>query len=235
MGVNIGLGDAQHPDKGYQLFITALVMVILAGLVVLGRLAARWANKGYGYDDYAIIVSLVFSIVLTATINLAIVNGYGRHKSSLKKSELSAALMYFYIAQVVYKIVVGFNKISILMLYLRIFTSKPFRLACYITLGIVTAFTVGSTIATIAQCIPIAASWDKSVKDATCTDKAAFWYAFVIINIITDAIILFLPVRQVLQLHLDRREKIGLLALFSLGALSVITPIQLTPKDSHVR
>ncbi|KAL8748563.1 MAG: hypothetical protein Q9184_007215, partial [Pyrenodesmia sp. 2 TL-2023] len=158
-------------------------MVTVAGLVVLGRLAARWANKAYGYDDYAIIVSL-----------------------------------YFYIAQVVYKIVVGFTKISILMLYLRIFTSKPFRLACYINLGFVAAFTFGSTIATILQCIPIQASWDKSVVDATCTNSAAFWYAFVVINIITDAIILFLPVREVLRLHLDRREKFGLLALFSLGA-----------------
>lgn len=113
------------------------------------------------------------------------------------------------------------------MLYLRIFTSKPFRLACYINLGIVAAFTIGSTIATILQCIPTKASWDKSVVDATCTNSAAFWYAFAVINILTDAAILVLPVRQVLRLHLDRREKFGLLALFSLGALSVI-PFYLT-------
>lgn len=62
MGVNIGLGDAQNPDRGYQLYLTALVMVLVAGMVVLGRLAARWAKKGYGYDDYAIIVSLVRSL-----------------------------------------------------------------------------------------------------------------------------------------------------------------------------
>ncbi|KAL8655468.1 MAG: hypothetical protein Q9210_000866 [Variospora velana] len=192
MGVNIGLGDAELPDKGYQLYITALVMVIVAGLVVLGRFAARWAKKGYGWDDYAILVSLVFSIILTVMINLAVVHGYGRHKLSLEKSELSNALMYFYFAQVVYKIVVGFNKISILMLYLRIFISKPFRLACYINLGIVAAFTIGSTVATILQCIPTKASWDKSIE-ATCIDSATFWVAFAVINILTDAIILFLP------------------------------------------
>lgn len=107
------------------------------------------------------------------------------------------------------------------MLYLRIFISKIFRLACYINLGIVVAFTIGSTMATVLQCVPIAASWDKNI-DATCTDKAVFWYAFAVINILTDAIILFLPVREILRLHLDRRERIGLLALFSLGTLSVI-------------
>ena len=116
------------------------------------------------------------------------------------------------------------------MLYLRIFTSKTFRLACYINLGIVAAFTIGSTIATILQCIPIGASWDKSI-DATCINSTAFWHAFAVINILTDAIILFLPVREVLLLHLDRREKFGLLALFSLGALSVMTsyPHQIEP------
>ncbi|KAL8962833.1 MAG: hypothetical protein Q9193_000822 [Seirophora villosa] len=189
MGVNIGLGDAENPDKGYQLYITALVMVIVAGLVVLGRFAARWPKKSYGYDDYAILVSL-----------------------------------YFYVAQVVYKVVVGFNKISILMLYLRIFISKAFRLACYVNLGIVVAFTIGSTMATVLQCVPIAASWDKNI-DATCTNKAVFWYAFAVINILTDAIILFLPVREILRLHLDRRERIGLLALFSLGTFVTVSSV----------
>ena len=131
---------------------------------------------------------------------------------------------YFYIAQVVYKIVIGFNKISILMLYLRIFTSKAFRIACYISLAIVAAFTIGSTMSTILQCIPINASWDKSIDNPTCTNSAVFWVAFAVINIVTDALILFLPVREVLHLHLHRREKFGLLALFSLGMLSVASP-----------
>lgn len=110
------------------------------------------------------------------------------------------------------------------MLYLRIFTSKSFRLACHINLGIVAGLTIGATMATILQCIPIRASWDRSI-DATCTNSAAFWYAFAVTNIITDAIILFLPVREVLHLHLDRREKYGLLALFSLGAFSLQPPL----------
>ncbi|KAL9010264.1 MAG: hypothetical protein Q9173_004783 [Seirophora scorigena] len=198
MGVIIGLGDAENPNKGYQLFITALVMLIVAALVVLGRFAARWAKKGYGYDDYAILVSLLFSIILTVT--------------------------YFYIAQVLYKVIVGFNKISILMLYLRIFISKSFRLACHINLGIVVAFTIGSTVATVLQCIPIAASWDKNI-DATCTHKAAFWYAFAVINILTDAIILILPVHEILRLQLNWREKIGLLALFSLGTFVTVSSV----------
>lgn len=130
------------------------------------------------------------------------------------------ALQYFYIAQVVYKIVIGFNKISILMLYLRIFTSKAFRISCYTSLAIVASFTFGSTIATILQCIPTKGSWDKRV-DATCTNSTVFWYSFAVINILTDVMILCLPVREVLNLHLHRREKYGLLALFSLGALSV--------------
>ena len=123
----------------------------------------------------------------------------------------------------VYKIVIGFNKISILSLYLRIFTRKSFRSLCYVNLAIVVCFTLGATVATILQCIPIAASWDKSIH-ARCTDSIAFWLAWCVINIVTDVAILALPVREVLHLQLPRREKLGLLAVFSLGALLVLYP-----------
>lgn len=72
--------------------------------------------------------------------------------------------------------------------------------------------------ATIFQCVPIAAFWDKSV-DARCINSDAFWYSYGITNIITDAIIFALPVREVAMLHLPRREKIGLMLVFLMGAL----------------
>lgn len=105
-----------------------------------------------------------------------------------------------------------------LCLYLRIFITRYFKWLCYISLGLVIIWAVGSTFATIFQCVPVAAFWDKSVK-AHCTDSDAFWYAYGITNIITDAIIFTLPVREVTKLHLPRREKIGLIFVFALGAL----------------
>ena len=105
-----------------------------------------------------------------------------------------------------------------LCLYLRIFIAKYFQFLCYGCLGVVAIWAVGSTFATIFQCWPVAAFWDKSVN-ARCTDSDAFWYAYGITNIITDAVIFALPVREITKLHLPRREKIGLLFVFALGAL----------------
>ena len=59
MGLNIGLGDADTPNRGHELYIASLVMVLVAGLFVLGRLAARWTKRQFGMDDYSIVVSLV--------------------------------------------------------------------------------------------------------------------------------------------------------------------------------
>lgn len=59
MAPNIGLGDATNPDHGFRLYITALVMVLVAGICVMGRLLARFHIKAFGMDDFAICVSLV--------------------------------------------------------------------------------------------------------------------------------------------------------------------------------
>lgn len=126
---------------------------------------------------------------------------------------------WFYFAQIFYKIVLGLNKVSMVFLYLRIFIAKYFRRLCYASLAVVASWTVASTVATICQCLPIAASWDKSITDARCTHSDAFWYSYGITNLITDAIIFALPMREVSRLHLPRREKIGIMLVFLMGAL----------------
>ena len=126
---------------------------------------------------------------------------------------------WFYFAQVFYKVVLGLNKGSMVFLYLRIFIAKYFRRLCYVSLAVVISWTIASTFATMFQCVPIAASWDKSIKDARCTHSDAFWYSYGITNLITDAIIFALPMREVSRLHLPRREKIGIMLVFLMGAL----------------
>ena len=52
-------GDANTADRGHGLYVTALVLV--AGLFVLGRMAARWSKRQFGMDDYTIVAALVGS------------------------------------------------------------------------------------------------------------------------------------------------------------------------------
>lgn len=58
-------GDQGEANRGHGLYITALVMVLVAGLFVLGRVAARWSKRQFGMDDYTIIAALVGSSLRT--------------------------------------------------------------------------------------------------------------------------------------------------------------------------
>ncbi len=56
---NVGKGTPELPDRGWPLFIVSIVMVIISGLFVLGRVAYRLSRKAMGVDDYVIILALV--------------------------------------------------------------------------------------------------------------------------------------------------------------------------------
>jgi hypothetical protein len=88
------------------------------------------------------------------------------------------------------------TKVSILLLYLRAFTLRPFQIICWALMVLVVAYGLAATIATILQCAPIAWAWDKSIFGA-CFDITAFWYANASYTIITDVILLVLPMRVI--------------------------------------
>lgn len=215
----VGYPTDEIDNGGYILFTTGTVFVIVAGLFVALRFWARHQNGNIGSDDLCILASLSFSIVLTTCMNLAVENGYGVSKKKLTKPQVTEALKWFFLAQIFYKIVIMLTKVSLLLLYLRIFVSKEFRIATYVILAIVGCWSIGSIVATICQCIPIQASWDSSIIDKTCINSDAAWYQYGIINILTDVAILLLPIKPILELELRHRERLGVLGVFSLGFL----------------
>ncbi|KAK6431846.1 hypothetical protein LTR95_011988 [Oleoguttula sp. CCFEE 5521] len=224
MSSRLGFPHDGLPDQGWKLYITSLVMIIAAGLVTVIRCVHRLHTRKFGRDDTVIAVSLLFSVVLSVTIQLAVEHGYGMHKANLTKAKLIAALRWFFIAQTPYKVVTCLNKVSAILLYQRIFISKRFQIAAWICLGIVTSWSLGSIAATIAQCVPIAGSWDKSIH-AKCIDSNAFWMGYSISNIFTDVMVLALPIPQVLKLQLNIRERMLLCGVFLMGGFVTVASI----------
>ena len=58
------------PDRGYNLYITAVVMVLIAAIFVAIRLATRVHLRQLGWDDLFLVIALVASVMTTATINI---------------------------------------------------------------------------------------------------------------------------------------------------------------------
>lgn len=117
-----------------------------------------------------------------------------------------------------YKINIGLTKISILLLYLRIFITDWFQRTCRIFIAIVIAFTFGTVISSVFQCAPIAFAFDKT-KKGTCIDLTAFWYANAAFNILSDITIILLPVPVVKKLQLPPQQKVLLCGIFAIGLL----------------
>jgi len=227
----MGFPTGDVHNHGWQLYITSLVMIITAGIFVVARFITRcWYHK-FGWDDAAILLSLICSLLVSICMQLAIENGYGMHKVDLSKTELRTALRFFFIAQTPYKVAVCANKLSVCLLYLRIFVTNSFRVACYIVIAIIVAWSIGGVGATIWQCVPIAGSWDKTI-DAVCIDKSKFWVAYAVMNILTDVLVLALPIPPVLALKLNRRDKVLICGTFMLGGFVTVTSILRTTSVS---
>jgi hypothetical protein len=68
MSPNVGLGTQGPVERGWGLWLTSVLGVIIAGLSVGARLAQRYVKRcGLGVDDWMIIAALVASILLTMT------------------------------------------------------------------------------------------------------------------------------------------------------------------------
>ncbi|KAL8761895.1 MAG: hypothetical protein Q9184_002026 [Pyrenodesmia sp. 2 TL-2023] len=101
----------------------------------------------------------------------------------------------FWASQILYKFTINPTKISINLLYLRIFppSQNPrFATAVRIVAVYIGLYMFASVGATIFLCTPVARAWDRGVE-GHCINLEAFWYSNAISNIVGDIATLALP------------------------------------------
>ncbi|ORY59185.1 uncharacterized protein BCR38DRAFT_498924 [Pseudomassariella vexata] len=212
--------------NAYLIYIPVGVFLIVCPFLVATRFWSRVKQGGrVGPDDYIILVSLMCSLASSAIMLASCHYGYGKHIVTLTGYERAEALKLFWACQITYKACINLTKISILLLYLRIFAAiRWFRWIC-IFMAIATAiYCVASIVATIVQCTPIAYAWDKTIQNGQVNvNNLQFWYANAGFSIATDVIILLLPMPLVYTLQIPRIQKVALAFVFMLGVFVVIT------------
>jgi hypothetical protein len=107
-------------------------------------------------------------------------------------------------------------KLSVLFFYLRVFLNPGMQLATKITLGVVGAWTIANILMLFLMCRPFASNYDLTVK-GECADQPTIFIAIGAFNIITDVVILVLPLPTIWGLKAAKQKKIGLTVIFLFG------------------
>ncbi|KAK2800272.1 hypothetical protein FQN51_006180 [Onygenales sp. PD_10] len=222
------------PDISYQLSYPSLVLSIVTPLFVAARFVGRLYFSGrIGPDDWAILAALVFAEVVSIQMIIVCGLAFGKHTDDVPPLVVARTLKarderrtIYFVAQILYKVSIGLTKISILLLYRRIFMRQWFLATCSILTGIIIAFTTATVFASIFQCTPIEYAFKKKLPGGgTCISLAAFWYANATFNILSDLVLIALPAPVISTLQLPRKSKIALCGIFAVGIFVCITSV----------
>ena len=112
------------------------------------------------------------------------------------------------------------TKTSILIFYLSLSKNQQiFKWASWATLAVVNIAGLALTFLNIFQCTPVGAVFQQVVPaDAVCTNIVSLYLSSAPVNIITDLVMLFLPMPILTGIRLPRKQKIILIITFSFGA-----------------
>jgi hypothetical protein len=143
-------------------------------------------------------------------------------------------LISWWVYRLTYTIGLGFVKLSILFFYRAIAANKTFRRLVYATIAFVCMYTFAASIASTFQCENPSDAWSTANyfaqfdrdpntkrKPVKCFDPIKLWVFSSASNLISDVIILMLPLPTLLSLRIPMTKRLALIGIFSVGIMAI--------------
>lgn len=212
---------------GDQVVRTSISFGVIDTFAVALRLLARSrSNAAFAADDaltvasliplYAMIVIGHFGVEagglgLSTAVNLELGHGPSRISTFLK-------LMMSGI--VTYTLTITIVKLSILVLYRRIFITAGFKRSTLIVGAAVMLWFIVALFTDLFQCRPFQAAFDPELLFTDqCINLQAYYWGVTASNLCLDVVMLYMPLHMVWGLKLPTRQKIALSGVFLLGGI----------------
>lgn len=120
----------------------------------------------------------------------------------------------------------GLTKMSVLLFYKRVFRGNTFNAAVWTMISIIGVWSTAFFFANLLQCYPISLNWVSSgAENYACIQTNTMYLAQAWTDVLTDLMILSLPIPCIWALQMPARHKVGVTAIFLLGLLTVLAGI----------
>ncbi|KAG8170266.1 hypothetical protein KVR01_001011 [Diaporthe batatas] len=212
--------------------VVTAVSGTLAIVAVVMRLVDSF-NRGHllNWSNFSIVVALACCLVIGALVFPMSKYGFGRDIWTIPHDNITRIIMFTWISEVFYMIVLGSTKIAMLLLYLKVFPSQTFRRVCFVMIGVCLVYSPATALATFFNCTPVSYNWTgwTGETEGSCFSFNTFAWAQSSINIVLDLIIILLPIPQLWKLNMGRKKRIQIVLMFSVGLfITIVSIVRLT-------
>ncbi|KAL8931271.1 MAG: hypothetical protein Q9211_007094, partial [Gyalolechia sp. 1 TL-2023] len=210
-------------NRGGELVAAVTVMMIIATTAVFLRLYARRISASkLGADDYIILLALILTYGLDINSYFSIKAGTGSHLITLTLDQITSFIKTYLASQILFGCSITATKLSILFFYHRLFPSRTFFIVSLI-IGLASIlWWVGLMLTAFLQCRPLAYNWDRSIPNGHCVNGNVIGYAITSVNIVTDLVVLVLPIPWLWGMNMAVPKRMAVVGLFVLGSLYVL-------------
>lgn len=216
---------AKETQVPVALAIVTVFTVLSFACVVLRFYTRSIILRNVGADDFTILVAQILNFGVSA-INYAILTagGAGRHlfvvehKMVIFQKLLLAAIELYNATQIAIKI-------SLLLQYGKIFPGRTMRVVCHGGIALLLMWGAAQQVFTPFICTFTNIT---HIQPGVCVGNNTLAALNAVMNVVTDFLILIIPVKPVLQLQISALRKVYLLAILCMGlAVCIISAIRL--------
>ncbi|KAK3356514.1 hypothetical protein B0T25DRAFT_497110 [Lasiosphaeria hispida] len=211
------LGVLGGSDRSYQvdIIVCAVVTAIIGCVFVALRFYTRRVIiYVLGWEDWLILAAQIFSIAMCAGFIHEVALGHGKHVWLIPVENISPMAKAGWYTILFYELSLFCSQVSIMLLYIRIWTIPWVRRTAHVLLALVLVYNTLVVAMVATACVPLSAFWDFTIQANT------------YLHVIVDFMIYLLPMPVILRVRFPRRQKALLLVLFAFGffvcAISII-------------
>ncbi|EPS42923.1 hypothetical protein H072_3091 [Dactylellina haptotyla CBS 200.50] len=214
--------------------LTVVVLFWLISSVSL-RFYSRYkygARGGPLLDDWLVLVAAIFCMIYAIVNMYAFVYaGFGRFTYDLTIKQFDHCLTLFIVNFTTFAIANTAVKVSVLVLYRRIFDAMQtnMRRVIYGLIFFLIIFCPVSLLAQMATCKPFKAFWSLELRvdpNTKCYNGAVGSYVVGAIRTILDVVIFALPLKHIWEIrNFSRRKKFAITGIFTLGLIACVASV----------